>query len=97
MGYIIRDNHINNPDPFLLTDSKVMKGQGRAIVLAVGSGTVLAKSRKPGDLTIEEQETDLEKKLQKASEQIGKFAWMFLFILVVTSAIFLVIYSLTQG
>ena len=36
------DNHHENPDPFLLTDTKIMTGQGRAIVCAVGSNTLLA-------------------------------------------------------
>ena len=39
------DNHHLNPDPFLLTDSKIMTGQGKAIVCAVGSNTLLARIR----------------------------------------------------
>jgi magnesium-transporting ATPase (P-type) len=30
------NNHTRNPDPFLLTDSLVMTGSGRAVVCAVG-------------------------------------------------------------
>lgn len=30
------DNHLENPDPFLLTKSLVQTGSGRAIVCAVG-------------------------------------------------------------
>jgi magnesium-transporting ATPase (P-type) len=40
------DNHKDNPDPFLFADSKVMSGQGKAIVCAVGDNTMLARYRK---------------------------------------------------
>ena len=43
------DNHKAHPDPFLFTDSKIMTGQGKGLVLAVGENTLLAKSRKPSD------------------------------------------------
>jgi magnesium-transporting ATPase (P-type) len=48
------DNHQSHPDPFLLSDSKVMTGQGKAIVCCVGDCTLLARNRKPKDLIIEE-------------------------------------------
>jgi hypothetical protein len=51
-----------------------MKGQGKAIVCCVGENTRLAKSRKPEDLVLTEQQTDLEKKLDKAAKQIQKYA-----------------------
>ena len=47
-------NHRSNPDPFLLSDSKVMTGQGKAIVCCVGDNTLLARNKKPKDLVIEE-------------------------------------------
>jgi magnesium-transporting ATPase (P-type) len=34
-----KDNHRDNPDPFLLSKSLVMTGSGRAIVCAVGKHT----------------------------------------------------------
>jgi magnesium-transporting ATPase (P-type) len=40
------DNHKEHPDPFLFVDSKVMAGQGKAIVCAVGENTMLARHRK---------------------------------------------------
>jgi len=40
------DNHKNNPDNILLSSSNVMRGEGRAIVCAVGSHTVLSRNRK---------------------------------------------------
>ena len=48
------DNHEDHPDPFLFSDSKVMTGQGKAIVCCVGDQTLLARNRKPKDLVIEE-------------------------------------------
>ena len=35
------DNHHENPDPFLLQDTKIMTGQGKAIVCCVGENTML--------------------------------------------------------
>lgn len=32
----IEDNHKDHPDPFLFTDSKIIEGQGRALVCCVG-------------------------------------------------------------
>lgn len=49
------DNHKENPDPFLFTDTKVMRGYGKALVVCVGSNTLLAKMRKPNDMVIQEQ------------------------------------------
>lgn len=46
------DNHNRHPDPFLLSDSKVMTGQGKAIVCCVGENTLLARSRRPEQLKI---------------------------------------------
>lgn len=71
---VTEDNHKIHPDPFLFTDSKIMEGQGRAIVCCVGPNTVLAKMRKPEDLVIAEQQTDLEKKLDRTAQQIRKYA-----------------------
>ena len=41
----LKDNHTANPDPFLLTESKIMTGQGKAVVCAVGKNTLLARMR----------------------------------------------------
>ena len=46
------DNHKEHPDPFLFTDSKVMTGQGKALVCCVGDNTLLARNRKKNDLVI---------------------------------------------
>ena len=36
LGSVDYNNHTENPDPFLLSGSLVMTGQGRAVVCAVG-------------------------------------------------------------
>jgi len=41
------DNHKQHPDPFLLSDSKIMSGQGKAIVCSVGKNTLLSRMRRP--------------------------------------------------
>jgi len=46
------DNHKDNPDPFLFSDSKVMKGQGKAVILGVGENTLLWRNRKPSSLVV---------------------------------------------
>lgn len=56
-------NHSENPDCFLLTDSKIMTGQGKAIICAVGENTLLARLRGRESLVIEETNTHLETKL----------------------------------
>jgi hypothetical protein len=54
------DNHKEHPDPFLFTDSKVMTGQGKALVCAVGDYTMAARSRQKNELVIAEEKTFLE-------------------------------------
>ena len=57
------DNHKGNPDFLLYSDSKVMRGEARAIVCAVGAMTKLARKRTKDTLVIGEQSTLLEQKL----------------------------------
>lgn len=68
------DNHKNNPDNTLLSNSNVMRGEGRAIVCAVGRHTVLSRNRKAQQLVIKEQNTELEERLEKVSKVIGRYA-----------------------
>lgn len=70
------DNHKKNPDFTLLSDSKVMKGEGKAIVCAVGEMTYLSRIRKEEHLIIKEQRTNLEYKLEKISEIVGKWSYL---------------------
>ena len=57
------DNHHENPDPILLTGSKVLNGSGRAVVCAVGSNTRMSRTRGAGELTLREQQTYFEERL----------------------------------
>jgi Ca2+ transporting ATPase len=68
-----------------------MTGQGKGLVCAVGDCTLLAKSRKPEDLTIQEQQTDLERKLEKCANQISKYAMFATILSVISHLIFQVI------
>lgn len=83
------DNHNDHPDPFLLVDSKIMTGSGKAVICAVGENTLLARNRNPDSLVLEEQSTHLEKKLDVVAKQISKFALMTCFLSVVTHLVFL--------
>lgn len=85
-----KDNHHDNPDPFLLTDSKIMTGQGKAIVCCVGSNTLLARIRgnEEYQLIVEEQ-THLDNKLDQTAKQIGKYALVVMITYVLTSLVFL--------
>lgn len=68
------DNHLQNPDNVLLADSKVMKGEGRAVVCAVGDHTLLSRHRKKEQLTIKEAQTELEDRLDKVSKAVEALA-----------------------
>ena len=57
------DNHHENPDPVLLTGSKVLAGSGRAVVCAVGRNTRMSRSRGAGELKLREQQTYFEERL----------------------------------
>ena len=68
------DNHHANPDPILLTGSKILAGSGRAVVCAVGRHTRMSRSRGAGQLKLKEQQTYFEERLTQAAEQMGKYA-----------------------
>jgi magnesium-transporting ATPase (P-type) len=84
------DNHKEHPDPFLFTDSKVMSGQGKALVCCVGENSLLARKRKRNDLVIEEQHTFLEDKLERAAKRISNYSLLACILSVVTHTIFLI-------
>ena len=91
------DNHKYHPDPFLFSDSKIMTGQGKAVVCCVGENTLLARNRKPKDLVMEEQHTFLEDKLEKTARQISKYALLATLLSVVTHSLFLICLILFSG
>lgn len=73
-GERIGDNHKSNPDNILLSDTKIMKGEARALVCAVGEHTLLSRGRKKEQLVLKEEDTELEQKLDKVSKSVGKLA-----------------------
>ena len=48
------DNHTEHPDPFLLVESKIMTGSGKAVICAVGENTLLARIRGSDSLVLDE-------------------------------------------
>lgn len=88
------DNHKEHPDPFMLADSKVLSGQGKALVLAVGASTYAARNRSKSQLVLSEQQTQLERKLEGIAEQVGKYAAAAMAISVVTHLIHFIIVRL---
>lgn len=88
-GLPLPDNHKSHPDPFLFSDTKVMTGTGKALVCCVGKNTLLATTRKPEDLVVEEQKTFLETRLETAADQISKFAKLAAALIIVTRLIFI--------
>ena len=73
-GHVTDDNHKANPDNILYSDSKVMKGEARAVVCAVGDHTLLSRHRKKEQLTIKEAHTELEDRLEKVSKSVEALA-----------------------
>ena len=88
------DNHVDNPDPFLFSNSKVMTGQGKALVCQVGENTLLAATRKPEDLVVKEEYTYLEQRLEGVATQITKWSKLVTFLVVLTQAAFLLLKAL---
>jgi P-type E1-E2 ATPase len=74
-----------------------MTGWGKALVCCVGENTLLAHTRKPKDLEVEEQKTFLEQRLEVAADQISKFAKLAAALVVVTRLLFLVVRRLAGG
>lgn len=91
------DNHKKNPDFTLLSDSKIMRGEGRALVCAVGDMTYLSRIRTKESLIINEQKTNLEFKLERISEIVGKWAYMFTIIIGLTLLVYNTLHMLFRG
>lgn len=85
------DHHRENPDPFLLANSLIMTGSGKAVVCAVGPHTRFDQEFPIEELQEEEQLTPLQEKLEKLAGFIGKFGYIAGAIIFLTMALFLVI------
>jgi len=82
------DNHVENPNPFLLSGSKVIAGSGTAIVAAVGDNTRLSHSTNKNDNILKEQQTFLEKRLNLISSNIKQYALFVIYAIFAAKAIF---------
>lgn len=85
------DNHKTNPDPFLLSASKIMSGSGRAIVCSVGDNTRLSRSTNKEDLVIKEQQTFLEQKLEDISNAVTQYALLLTSLIIVVLSLYMVV------
>jgi len=84
------DQHRENPDPFLLNNSLIMTGSGRAVVCAVGKNTRFSQEFPTEQLHDEEQLTPLQERLEKLAGYIGKFGYLAGFLIFLTMTLFLV-------
>lgn len=83
--------HRENPDPFLLTNSLIMTGSGRAVVCAVGKHTRYAQEFEVEKLNDEDKLTPLQERLEKLAGYIGKFGYLAGILIFISMSIFLVI------
>ena len=63
-------NYKNNPNPFLLAKTLVESGQGKALVCSVGANTRSGMAEEK--LSIEDEATPLQYKLETIASEIGK-------------------------
>jgi len=85
------ESHRENPDPFLLANSLVMTGSGRAVVCAVGKHTRYTQEFEIEQLNDEDQLTPLQERLEKLAGYIGKFGYLAGILIFISMTIFLVI------
>jgi magnesium-transporting ATPase (P-type) len=85
------EHHRENPDPFLLANSLIMTGSGRAVVCAVGSHTRFAQEFPTEQLRDEDALTPLQERLEKLAGYIGKFGYIAGVLIFLTMVIFLVL------
>lgn len=69
-------NHEENPDTFVLQDTLMITGSGRAIVLCVGDRTLKIKEIFEDQYISDDAETPLQKKLRLFSELLGSWSWL---------------------
>jgi len=70
------ENHLNNPDPFLLSRSLIKNGSGRAVVCAVGVHTRWFKENPVEDLEDDNEKTPLTVKLDLLASYIGNYSYV---------------------
>lgn len=94
---------VNNPDPILLQDSIVMRGSGKAVVLAVGKHTLKEREirEEKGDsknaLQIEKTLTPFQQKLEVLAEIVGTYAKLICLAAVIVFGIVWLIFVMVSG
>jgi Ca2+ transporting ATPase len=77
-------NYEHNPNPFLMAKTMCTKGEGKAIVAAIGMNSFAGKIEEK--LHIEDEATPLQEKLEVIANEIGKIGvWVALFTFLVMS------------
>jgi magnesium-transporting ATPase (P-type) len=91
------DNHKLNPDPFLIAGTKVLSGQGTALVCAVGPNTYLNRTTKTGTINESEilisEKTFLEDKLKKIERRMLVIGFFVILISIISQIAFLFFYG----
>jgi magnesium-transporting ATPase (P-type) len=83
------EQHRENPDPFLLANTLISTGSGRAVVAAVGKHTRFAQEF-PTELFPEEDLTPLQERLEQLAGYIGKFGYIAGALIFIAMSLFLV-------
>ena len=94
VGTLQENNHVSNPDPFLLADSLVMSGSGKAVVCAVGGYKYLNEIGGGCNLVgigsdDEENLTPLQQRLKRIANQLSKFGYTVGIVLFITMTAYL--------
>ena len=84
------DHHRDNPDPFLLANSLIMSGSGRAVVCAIGSHTRYTQQFKQEELGEDENLTPLQERLEKLAGYLGKWGYLAGIMIFLSMTLFLV-------
>lgn len=84
------DHHRDNPDPFLLANSLVISGQGKAVVCAVGKHTRYTHEFPVQEITEDDNLTPLQERLEKLAGYLGKWGYIAGFLIFVSMTLFLI-------
>lgn len=85
------EHHLENPDCFLLSQSLIMTGSGRAVVCAVGEHTRFNQEFPAESLSSDEQLTPLQMRLESLAGYIGKIGYAAGALIFVSMTLFLII------
>ncbi len=92
--WITEANVNTNPDPFMLAKTLIISGQGIAMVCAVGANTQSGQAEEK--LTIEEEATPLQLKLETIANEIGKIGVYVSILTFIANTVNLVIRTMSE-